>query len=354
MGARETWLGCERCMRRGLSITLLVAALPCVLLGCALVARQATVVYLAVDSAVAGGIKIDVDRSFIERYKNQITISANLTVDQAAKAPFPAYLDGDYHFAGRSPQIGLPTVAEIADAGNQMAAVNLVHRAETSHRPLKLVGAWRVWPEHAGGAKEEQGEAILRLDSSNPSHVFEIHPVTRIGRLTLLDSFRFVDGFKPGDARAEFELYEKVPCALVVDPEKLSIVTRKGLYNDVEFLLEATSEPALVVSDGRFMTAAVRDLQGKLLVPRRRMVFIDGTAPELAARQLKSGEHLHVWGIPRIDFADISRRASAAATHPGELQGTLPYEVIVVGVFGNSKPASPAPSQTRGRPGLPR
>ncbi|HXO25970.1 MAG TPA: hypothetical protein VOA80_01370 [Thermoanaerobaculia bacterium] len=324
----------------GLAAAFLVA-------GCALIARRATVAYMAVDSAFAGGVKIDLDRSFVERYKDRVTIQASFTVDQSLKEPFPAFLDGDLHFAGRSPQVGFPTVGEILDAANHKAAVDLVHQAEALHQPLKLTGVWRVWPEHAGGTKEQQGHALPPLDTSNPSHVFEIHPVTRVGRLSLLDSLRPIKGFKPGDARAELELYEKAPCALTVNPKTVSMVIKTGLYNDVEFLMEATGEPPLEVSDGRFMTAAVRDLKGDQVLARRRMVLVKGSAPELAARRLKAGERLHVWGIPRVDFAEISRRAAAAATHPAALQLSLPYEIIVVGLFEDKNPAAPRSSENR-------
>jgi hypothetical protein len=332
----------RRCAMRRLrgSGTAAGLAAACLLAGCALIARQATVAYMAVDSAVTGGIKIDLYRSFVEKYKDRVTIQASVTVDQSSKAPFPAFLDGDLHFAGRSPQVGFPTVCEIASAGSEPAAVDLVHRAEASHRPLKITGVWRLWPEHAGGTQEEQGKATPSLDTSNPKHVFEIHPVTRIGRLSLLDSFRTVKGFSPGAARAEFELYEKAPCALTVNPQMVSIVTKAGFYNDVEFLLEATGEPPLVVSDGSFMTAAVRELKGDLVVARRRMVLAKGTAPELAARRLKTGERLHVWAIPRVDLAEISRRAAAAATHPAALQQPLPYEMIIIGLFEDKKAAA--------------
>ncbi len=329
-GGKTRLLAARGPMRSGAAVTLAAA---CLLAGCALIARRATVDYLAVDSAVSAGIKIDLYRSFVEKYKDRVTIQARFTVDQSSKAPFPNFFDGDFHFAGRSPQVGFPMVGEIANGTGEPAAIELVHQAEAQHRPLELTGVWRVWPEHAGGAKEAQGEANPPLDSSNPAHVFEIHPVVRIGRLSLLDSFRPVKGFKPGAARAELELYENVPCALTVNAKTVSILTKKGLYNDVEFLLEATAEPPQVVPDGRFMIAAVRDLKGDLVVARRRMVLVKGTAPELAARRLKTGERLQVWGIPRVDFAEISRRAAAAATHPAELQQTLPYEIIVIGLF---------------------
>ncbi len=327
---------------RRLAAAPAAAAMLCGILGlaaCATVAREATVAYMAVDSAASGGVKIDIYRSFMERYKDRVTIQATFTVDQSLKQPFPPFLDGDLHFAGRAPEVGFPTICEIANAAGEPSAVELVHRAEAWHRPIKLSGVWRIWPEHAGGPEAKQGKPEEPVGTATASHVFEIHPVLRLGRQSLLGTFRPVQGFKPGDARAEFGLYDKVPCEISLQPQKISITTRKGLYNDIEFLLEATADPPQVVADGRFLTADVRDLKGEPVTARKRMVFALGTAPELAARRLRPGQRLHVWGIPRINFAEISRRVAAAATDPKGLAQPLPYEIIVIGLYDDRQPA---------------
>jgi hypothetical protein len=292
---------------------------------------------MAVDSAASGGIKIDIYRSFIELYKDRVTIQATFTIDQSLKEPFPAFFDGDFHFAGRAPQVGFPTVCEIANASSEPAAIDLVHRAEARHRPLKLSGVWRVWPEHAAEPEARQGKPQPPVGTATPSHVFEIHPVVRIGHRSLLGTFRPVQGFRPGDARAEFGLYDRVPCEISLHPQAVSMITRKGLYNDVEFLLEATDAPQQVVPDGRFLIANVRDLKGELVTEGRRMVLVLGSAPELAARRLRPGQRLHVWGIPRVSFAEISRRVAAAATQPAALAQPLPYEIIVIGLYEDQK-----------------
>jgi hypothetical protein len=67
------------------------------------------------------------------------------------------------------------------------------------------------------------------------------------------------------------------------------------------------------------------------------MLFVKGTAPERAVRLLKRGARLHVYGIPRLDFAEISRRARDSAKNPALLQGALPYEIIILGVYANGK-----------------
>ena len=311
-------------------------ALVCFLNGCALIARRGTIAYFAV-TAQTTDMKVQINRAFIEKYKNRVTIHTTFTVDRAMQSPFPTFLDGDLHLAGRAPQIGLPTVGEIANAASQKEAVQIVHRAEGTGEPLKVSGVWRVWPEHAAIKMEKQGDSLLPYETTNPEHVFEIHPVTRINDTDLLDSFRPVEGFKPGGAQRTFGIYEKASCRLKVEPKTVSIFTRTGLYNDVEFIMELADDRQLVVADGRFVIASARDLDGGLLVEHLRMVFVKGTAPERTVRLLKGGDRLHVFGIPRLDFTEISRRVRESGTNPALLTGTLPYEIIVIGVYTNGK-----------------
>lgn len=305
--------------------------------GCAWMVREATIVYIAV-TAQAQGIEVQVNKSFIEKYKNSVTIHTTFTVDRAMGSPLSTRLDGDLHFAGRAPQIALPAVAEITNAATQTQAVDIVHRAEGTHKPLKVSGVWRLWPEHAGITLEEQGNALPPYETSNPEHVFEIHPITRINETGLLDeSFRPIEGFKPGGAQRTFGIYEKASCTLKVEPTTVSIWTPTGLYNDVEFIMELADARPLVVDDGRFVTASARDTDGGLLVNRLRVVFVKGTAPERAVGLLTRGDRLHVYGIPRLDLAEISRRVRESATNPALLTGTLPYEIIIIGVYKNAK-----------------
>jgi hypothetical protein len=314
--------------------TFLLFALVSVCPGCGLIARQATIAYIAVNAHFSPKqIEIELNKSFIEAYKNRVVIHATFTVDKAMASPLPAAIDGDLHLAGRAPQVALPIVGEIANAADEKAAIDLVHGAEGTGNPLRVSGVWRIWPEHPGDAEEVQGKPLSALGSYRPDHVFEIHPVTAINGVQLLGTFRPVKGFKPGDARRTFEIYEKVSCTLAVKPTTVSIVTETGLYNDVEFIMTIANAPQRVVPDGRFVIASARDLDGKLLVERLRMVFAKGTPPERAVRLLKGGDSLHVCGIPRLDLAEISHRVSASRMTPALLTRGLPYEVVVIGVY---------------------
>ncbi len=304
------------------------------LVGCATLFRQGTIVYLAAESALGGAdIEIQIRRSFLERYADRIVIDTSFTVDEARSTPNPNFADGDLHFAGRTPSIGLPTVGEIANAASHPKAVIVVDQAARSGQPLRVRGVWRVWPEHAGTEDEEQGQGTGPVQSTNPDHVFEIHPVTWIGDLDLRGTFHPVPGFSPGKPDRVFDIYQHARCRLRVHPHTVSIVTEKGLYNDAEFVMEVGRDRQRVVRDGRFVWAGILDDAGKILVPRCRMVFARGTPPEAAVRALGPGDRLRVYGIPRVSFAILAQRLKESERRPEVLADNLPYEMIILGVY---------------------
>ena len=306
--------------------------------GCAFLAREATRAYMNVNEFFsARDIEIQINKSFLEKYKDRVSIATTFTVDQAMQNPSARIFDGDLHMAGQAPEIGLPAVAEIANGAMAKRAADLVHSVEGTGRPLKISGVWRIWAEHAATATEEQGTPIPASKSNNPGHVFEIHPITRINNIETLDTFRPVEGYMPGGAGSTFEMYERADCTLTVHPKTVSIVTRKGLYNDVEFIMEITDARQIVVPGGRFVIASAMDLKGKLLVKRLRMVFASGTPPDQAVRLLKRGDRLHVYGLPRMDFSELSRRVRGSQRDPSLLTKPLPYEIIIQGVYKDER-----------------
>jgi hypothetical protein len=320
----------RRTLMRSMSLLWIVAG---GLTGCAWMARQATSVYMNVDDKFKPKhVKIELLQSFVERNRDRVQIVANFKVDKAMGSPLPAPIDGDLHFAGRSPQIALPVVGEIANAAKHKEAVDLVHAAESSGRPLKLMGVFRIWPEHAASDKEEQGKHVDSLDSDTPDHVFEIHPITRINGVSTTSSFIPVDGFMPGGADKTFEIWQKASCTISYTGDKIAIVAETGLYNDVEFIMQITG-PQQKVSDGRFVPASALDMDGKMQVEHLRIVFAKGTPPERIVRRLKVGDRLHVFGMPRISFELVSQRLQEQPRKGPDDKQPLPYEVTILGVF---------------------
>ena len=290
--------------------------------------------FFAIESDLRrGDVRIVLDRAFVEQYKNRATIETRFTVDRAGKQAHPGYLDGDLHVAGRAAEIGLPVVAEVQNAASRPRAVELVHRVAGSGAPIRLAGVWRLWSEHFGRDEQAQGESLAPIERTNPPHVFEIHPVTRLDDLDLADTFRPVRGFRPEPGDVIFDSLKQARLRIVPSETSITLYTRREDLNDADFTVEIGSEPPQVVADGRFVTGALLSPRGDRLADRIRMVFVRDTEPERIARGVRPGDRLHVFGIPRIDLSAVAFRVERGATDPRDLDGKLPYEIVVVGVF---------------------
>jgi len=213
-----------------------------------------------VESAMSSpDIEITLQNSFIDFHKNRVTIDVMFTIDKPDRLPHPAYLDGDFHMAGRAPKVGLPIVAEIKNAASEKEALAVIQSVEGTGRPIRLAGAWRLWSEHVGTKEEVQGNELSPIEVTNPDHVFEIHPVTLVNSLSLLDSFHPVAGYIPEKADMAFRNFENIKCRIIPKEGTTTIVIRKGQINDVEFLMEIGEDHQHVDGDGRCMNNAILD-----------------------------------------------------------------------------------------------
>jgi hypothetical protein len=288
---------------------------------------------LFVSSVATAQTQITLNNSFIERYKHRATIDTTFTIDKALPQPHAAKDDGDIHIAGRASEIGLATVAEIMNAISETAAVGRIHQLEGTSQTIKLSGAWRIWCEHGGQTAHTQGAPLSAFTSSNPDHIFEVHPVTQLADASLLEDLKPIDGYQPKEADRAFQAYENVRCRIIPHGHTTTIDTEMAGFNYVEFWLELLNDQQFPVSDGTMAFASVLDANGDLLVRKRRMVFIKGSAPEQKLKMMKKGDTLHVLGIPRISLALLSWRVKNAQAKPEVLTWNLPYEIIIVGVY---------------------
>jgi len=287
---------------------------------------------LLVSIAARADVAITLDNSFIEAHKNTATISTNFVVEKAHKRPNPPSKDGDMHVAGRAEEVRLPIVAEIMNAAAEGAAVNAVHAAEGTGEAIPMTGAWRIWTEHGGDSIQTQGAPIAPYKNANPDHVFEMHPVTSVNDISVTDSFHPIEGFEAKDADQAFHRYENTRCKITPQESTTTITTTMAGFNYVEFLMIANKDP-YPVTGGHMVMASIDNLEGELLVRNRRMVFVEGTEPAAALQNIGVGGCLHVLGIPRLNLSLVSWRAKHAHDRPDALVWSLPYEMIVVGVY---------------------
>ena len=268
---------------------------------------------------------ITINKSFLNTYRNRATITTSFHVFDIK----PHEDDGDIHVSGYADKMVLAGVAEIINGAEHQ---DVVHSMDVASQPkVTVTGVWRFWCEHPGFGADVQGGATPKPQSGTYHHVFEIHPVTKIGHSDVADSFHPIP--KPpnkysSDARTNFGEYQKLTCKLSADTKKITIDTTEIGFNYPEFFLSLT-EPLKPLDDGGMQASGQAfDKQGSELA-ECRMIFAPGTDVLSQAQQWSTGEKHHVLGLVRMDLDIIAARA-ATNSHTND---ALPYEIVIVGVY---------------------
>lgn len=292
------------------------------------------VVCLLVPTAQAQ-TEITLKKTFIEKFKNRVTIDTKFSVKHSLKKPHKPASDGDIHCSGTAPEIGLATVAELMNADSKPDIVKALFDG-AGGAAIPISGVWRLWSEHGGESIQVQGGTLPPIEDTNPDHVFEIHPITTVNGESMLDTIKNIQGYKPKDALEAFTHYERTRCHLTPKSKTVTISTSMVGFNYVEFVMHLNEDP-VSVADGTMVFAAVSEVDEdeEVIVRKRRMVFIKDSAEELKVKQLHKGDTLHVLGIPRISLTLISWRIANAMKKPQVLDWNLPYEIVIVGIIEN-------------------
>jgi len=304
---------------------------------------------------VAGGdTVITLRKDFIDAQHDKAIVKASITPAflSPIKSATSGSDDGDVHIAAvPDATIGLPMVAEISNAKLHKPTVASIKTAAANHQALAVEGVWRIWCEHGGDNQFDQGDPVDPPTNSNPAHVFEIHPLTKVATTSLVDTFRPIDGYAYKDAEDAFQHYENAPSEISEQPcatgggDCVTIHTRMVGYNYTAFLISVDADPSTLIRDGSDSTwvfSDVYDLHGDKVVAghpkpgagdragKRKMVFVKGTAPHDLLQASKKGDVLSVVGVPRINLTLVKFRLEHKNEHPGDLQWSLPYEMVIL------------------------
>lgn len=280
-------------------------------------------------------IQITLRQGFIDSIKNRVTLSTDYVIDKAHAHPNPGPKDGDMHVAGRAEAIGLPIVAEIMNAAGQTAAMNLVHSKEGKDETVSLTGVWRLWCEHAGEDVQVQGESLTQFETTNPPHVFEIHPITKLNNFNLLPSLKPIDKFTYKKADDALNRYAATRCVIIPNNDNTITIQTNGIgYNYVECVVEILQDP-FEVEDGRFVFCKILTVDNEVVAQKVRVAFVKNSTPEKTEKKLAIGKSMHIVAIPRIDLALVSFRIDHAtdAKFPNILSWNLPFELVAVAVI---------------------
>lgn len=305
-------------------------------------------------AVVAGGdTVITLRKDFIDTNHAKAVVKASITPAflSRIKSATSGSDDGDVHIAAvPDATIGLPMVAEITNAKLHKPTVATITAAAASHQSVAVEGVWRIWCEHGGDNEFEQGQPVDTPTNSNPAHVFEIHPLTKVATTSLMDTFRPIEGYGYKDAQEAFQHFENAPSEISEQPcagggDCVTIHTRMVGYNYTAFLISLDADPASLIRDGfdsTWVFSDVYDLQGDTVVGghvgagagdragKRKMVFVKGTAPHVLLQGSKKGDVLRVVGVPRINLTLVKFRLEHKNDHPGDLLWSLPYEMVIL------------------------
>lgn len=278
-------------------------------------------------------VSITLEKTFLDKYKNNATINTDFTITSAKIVAHRNDEDGDLHFAGKAPQIGFATVSEIMNGASIVGIKDAVEEAKSSGNTLALTGAWRLWPEHGAGSFV-QGEEGDFGSGTNPNHVFEIHPVTKVGEISVLDSITEIDGFSYKSAKTAFVQYGNVGCTIEFSEKDVTFNLSRSIgYNYVKYVIELHEKGVETASkDAILVRSSVFDADtSELVIGDCRNVFIKGTSAYELFKNKNVGDRMKVFGMPRIDLALISWRINNATNREGVLNWYLPYEMVIVG-----------------------
>jgi hypothetical protein len=281
-------------------------------------------------------IEIVLRKTFIDSLKNKVMYDAKFKIIHAHEKPNSPSKDGDLHIAGTANSINLPIVAEIMNAMYEEDALNIVHANEGTSNLITIKGAWRIWCEHPGvESVQDQGVPFPPIINAKPDHVFEIHPVTQVEHLNIIESLRPINGYMYKKAYDAFFKFSVAGCKIIDKGEKVLIKTNGVGYNYVEFWIEILGYSQQEVVDGRFVFCKVLNKEGEIILQKMRMAFPKDSEAEKKVKTLQQGEIMHVIGIPRIDLSQVSYRIAKASDNPEMLNWNLPVEMIIVAKFNN-------------------
>ena len=300
-------------------------------------------VLLALLPVDALGAELWLRESLLQAYRGKILVTVQATIDQLGKKAHPLAEDCDLHVPLRSDAIRLPLLGELKNACS-MRPANSTDRywsqrieAEVGAEPLEVQGVFRIWPEHPPEEGERQCECDPLPDypHSNPDHMVELHPVTRIGPLDFSEHVREI---RKGNQRYRGSQTSRLKAALggktiTIEREEengeryIVIQGPKTGYN--HWTLNAiVRSPPRPVADGHSFSVDV--------VYRRRIVKAD--LPVVTVRGTKAdrwvkdqhpavGQEVTLFGIVRLEVDAI---LDAVGDEPKVI--SMPYELVILDI----------------------
>lgn len=177
-------------------------------------------------------------------------------------------------------------------------------------------------------------QATIKKKTTNPDHVFEIHPITSVGNIDVTQSIHNIKGYTPKNAKTAFTQIQKKKCYVSSTNKTISFQTTVIGQNYIDLWIRLDS--LWEVEDGAFAFCTILDsnfnpdndkVEKKTVSAKTRIVFVKNSEALTTAMQKNIGDFMHILGTPRVSLAILSD----AADQPALLKGKLPFEIIAAG-----------------------
>lgn len=309
-------------------------------------------------------VRIELDQRFVQNLRNRVVAYYDFDVIGPQTTPHAPANDAEVHISGLAYKLpagpgpatpyGFATVAEIMNAAGFVGPGGLLNwiAAQVGGPRVRMQGVWRFWAEHGSGnfIQGSVPPTATWNPRTNPAHVFEIHPISRVRRgaawRDLRSTYTLPAGFnQPRDVnrtRGAFGYFERINSRIrTLGPGgtgNVEIRSDPHKYNFVGFTARIIGAPFPADDGGFFVDAAIYDQNGNgldgtpsgpPLAKEVRLAVTGGSPPDAAIRATAIWSTIRLVGFPRIDMEQVHRAIQGGATY----QGKLPYEIVITSLL---------------------
>jgi hypothetical protein len=286
------------------------------------------------------GAELWLRESLLQQHAQTILITIQARPEKIGKQAHPLKKDCDLHFPLRSVDIRVPILGEIKNACSHPEGVALTTWANKL-KPLEgelieAEGVLRIWLEHPppGNAIQCECQKVPTYKDSNPPHMVELHPLTRLGETSFLEMTKRITkgdqpyvGFKAGQLAANLGKKTITIRRATKGGETYIVMKSPSIkFNHWSFrarVLDSSEQRP----DGHVFEVAVLD-GDQVVKDRLRVVTAAGTRADLAAETAQADEIVTLFGIVRLNLPVVESEAGKKwKTIP------LPYELVALDVI---------------------
>ena len=297
------------------------------------------VLYLLIPSYLLAA-ELWLRETLVKKHAKDILVTIQAIPGHIGKRAHSIKRDCNLHVPLRSEDIKVAILGKIKNACSHPEGITATHWSNKlkplEGQSVKVKGVLRVWLEHPpkGGKRQCECDTLPRYTNSNPNHMVELHPLTRLGSISFLKMTRSIQkgdtpyvGYRGG--RLALTLNKmKIAIRRIEKANKAFIAIKgpKSSYNHWTVLAVVTGI-AERRRDGHAFDVAVVHRDG-LIERQLRALTIKGTPADEGVETLEVNDEVVLFGIVRLDLAEIEREAGAAwKTIP------MPYELIVLDIM---------------------